>query len=210
MLLVILCTILFVYSAEVKKPCPFATCGECKNWNDELRFSKLEAAVEHLTTKVSALEVKGRETEAELNVMRKMLKASNTGWSLKRTELIFPQLYKLKLHQVQPTYIAKLPLTPLPSNTKAVIISVFCNFGNGGNSHAYLHGYIQQKGNKDGGRVKFQHTHYAVYANTFSNEVLVPWDSSVSNEVEVQVTSSYHTGGANNWYRITMVGYITA
>jgi len=210
MLLVILCTVLFVCSAEEKKPCPFATCEECKNWNDELRFSKLEAAVELLTTKVSALEVKGRETEAELNVARKMLKTSNTGWSLKRTELIFPQLYKLKLHNVTPTYTARLPLTPLPSNTKAVIISVFCNFWNSGNSHAYLHGYIQQKGNEVGGRVKFQHTHYSVYANTFSNEVLVPWDSSVSNEIKVQVTSSYLSGGSNNWYRITLVGYITA
>jgi len=186
--------------------CPFQDANACKTWDYEIRVSKLEA-------KVAELANSNMETRAELKVTRDMLNKcvskNISSWELKRTDLIFPSLQKMSLHQTTPHYVEKLPL-PLPANTKAVIISIFCNFWNTGSSHAYLNAELRQKGNVDGGVAKITNTHFSVYANTFYYEVFVPWNTAISNEFEFNVTGSYRTGGDKNWYRVQMVGYITA
>ena len=125
-----------------------------------------------------------------------------------RQTLFFIQLQKLQLHQSKPTYTDTIP-SDLPPNTKAVIVSVLCNFRNR-NGHANLNGTIRQKGNVDGGVVKIFNQHFNAYANTWYNEFLVPWDPSATNELELKVTGSYLTGGSDNLYRLQIAGYITA
>ena len=114
---------------------------------------------------------------------------------------------KIQLHQQAHTYVEVL--NSVPADTKAVIVSLYCNFWNTA-GHAYLTGNIQQKGNAAGGVAKFHHQHFKVYANTWYQEQMVSWDTGVSKELVVKVTSSYHTGGVNNWFRFKVVGYITA
>jgi len=181
-------------------------------WDKELRFAKLEALVKALTTQVADLQKENIQTQAELAAIKEVLKltkgASPATWTMKRTEIIFDNLEKIVLHQQTPTYIESLPL-PMPYNTRAVIIQVYCNFWNG-NGHAYLNVNINQKGNEEAGVTSVENKHYNVYANTFFYEVFVPWDSSISNELVFDVTKSFQTGGGNNWYRLRVVGYVTA
>ena len=132
--------------------------------------------------------------------------SSSSGWTLQRTQIVFPNLEKLALHQSTPTYVETLP-TPLPNNTRAVIVQVFCNFWNEG-GHAYLNVDIQQEGNEAGGVASVENTHFKVYANTFYYEIMVPWDGTLANKLKFVVKSSYQTGGSDNWYRLRVVGYI--
>jgi len=185
-------------------------CLDCLD--DEIRFAKLEAAVEALTQQVSALQNENIQTKAKLAVTYEAFKslkgASRSSWTLKRTKVLFHNLEKITLHQKTMTYIETLPL-PLPDNTRAVMISFFCNFWNG-DGHAYLDVDIHQKGNEEGGVATIENTHYRVYANTFYYEIFVPWDNSISDKIVFDVTRSYHTGGDKNWYRLRLVGYVVA
>jgi len=185
-------------------------CLDCLD--KELRFAKLEAQVKALTTQVAVLQNENIKTQAELAVtldaLKSMKGACGSTWTMRRTEIIFENLEKLMLHQSTPTYIEPLPL-PLPDNTRAIIIQVYCMFWNSG-GHAYLDVDIHQKGNEEGGVASVQNTHFDIYANTINYEVFVPWDSSISNEVVFDVTRSYQTGGSNNWYRLRIVGYVMA
>ena len=123
---------------------------------------------------------------------------------------MFPNLEKMQLSGVTPTYIEPLP-APLPRNTKAVIVEVFCYFDNSAvNSHNYLYADIQQDGSGPEGQVKTVNKRVNIYANDFVDEMMIPWDSSLPNSLKVAVTNSYITGGNLNWYRIRIVGYITA
>ena len=90
---------------------------------------------------------------------------------------------------------------PLPNNTRAIIVQVYYNFWNQ-DGHAYLDVDIQQEGNKDGGVASVENTHYRVYANTFYYEVMVPWDSYISDKIQFTVKRSYLSGGSDNWYRL--------
>ena len=97
----------------------------------------------------------------------------------------------------------------LPNNTQAILISVHCMLWNV-RGHAYLNYETHQKGNtKPEGKVYGENEHYNQY-NTFYYEQMVPWTSSLPNELVFKVTYSYHTGNNNNRYRIRLVGYITA
>ena len=188
-------------------------CGSSTScWDDDLRLAKLEALVEHLQRQVSDLTAAKVETEAELKITQDMAKTAVAGcsnkWTLKRTEIVFPNLEKLALHQQTPTYIETMP-TPLPNNTRAVIVQVFCNFWNS-DGHAYLNVDIHQEGNEDGGVASVENTHYRVYANTFYYEVMVPWNGDLPDKLKFEVKRSYQTGGDRNWYRLRVVGYILA
>ena len=122
---------------------------------------------------------------------------------------VLNQLEKIELHQQTPTYTQKLPII-LPKNTRAVLISVYCNFWNN-NGHAYLDYVTYQNGNDNvAAKAEGYNTHYNVYANTFLYEQMIPWNSTLPNELIFKVTRSYHTGGSNNWYRVRLVGYITS
>ena len=67
-----------------------------------------------------------------------------------------------------------------------------------------------QEGSGEEGAALSENTHYSVYANTFYNEVFVPWNATLPNKLQATVKSSYKTGDANNWYRIRIVGYVLA
>ena len=181
-------------------------------WDDDLRLAKLESLVSHLQREVADLTAAKVQTEAELKITQDMAKSSlsecSSAWNLKRTQIVFPNLEKLALHQTTPTYVETMP-TPLPNNTRAVIVQVFCNFWNSG-GHAYLNVDIQQEDNEEGGVASVENRHYSVYANTFYYEVMVPWDGTLPDKLKFVVKSSYQTGGADNWYRLRVVGYITA
>ena len=125
-----------------------------------------------------------------------------------QVQLLLPSLEKISLHQQTPTYTERVPV-PLPQNTRALVVSVFCNFWNT-NGHAYLNALVGQQGSGAAGAAEVPNTHYAVYANTFYYEVTVPWDARLDQALVVNVTSSYTTGGDKNWYRVRVVGYITA
>ena len=130
----------FLFLVAVFQGCK-TDCGSSTScWDDDLRLAKLEALVEHLQRQVSDLTAAKVETEAELKITQDMAKTAVAGcsnkWTLKRTEIVFPNLEKLALHQQTPTYIETMP-TPLPNNTRAVIVQVFCNFWNS-DGHAYL------------------------------------------------------------------------
>ena len=181
-------------------------------WDEELRIAQLEAAVESLERQVSDLMGTSIRQRSEIYLLRSKtetaLALSNSTWTLRRTEIIFANLEKLTLHQVTPTYVEDLPL-PLPHNTRALVVQIFCNFWNS-DGHAYLDVDISQEGNEEGGVASVENTHFQVYANTFNYEVFVPWDSAISNELRFEVKRSYQTGGENNWYRLRVVGYVLA
>ena len=196
----------------------YKTAGDCParntDWDNEVRIAKLESLVNRLNGQVADLTASQVELEAGLKAAEQMVKCTiqqvmdSKPWTLKRTQIIFPNLEKLALEGVTPTYVETLPV-PLPNNTRALIVQVYCLFNNQA-GHAYLYGEIKQEGNEEGGGTKIENKHYAVYANSFYNEVMVPWDSSISNKIQLKVTSSHQTGGPDNWYRVRVVGYILA
>ena len=165
----------------------------------------------NLEKKVKQLAVKLVQTENEVNQQRKLIEnlPSHQGkWKLHRANEVLSQLDQLHLHQSKPTYNQKLPVI-LPKGTQAILISVYCNFWNK-NGHAYLNYEAYQKGNdKPEAKVYGYNTHFNVYANTFYYEQMIPWNNTLSSEMVFKVTSSYRTGGGNNWYRIRLVGYVT-
>ena len=192
------------------------TAGDCQEnsacWDDQLKIAKLESMMEHLNNQVDRLTTQQIQLQAELKTTQELAKCTSKkcrgSWTLKRTEIAFPNLEKLALHQTTPTYVETMPV-PLPNNTRAIIVQVFCNFWNG-DGHAYLDVDIQQEGNEDGGVASVENTHYRVYANTFYYEVMVPWDSYISDRIQFTVKRSYLDGGIDNWYRLRVVGYILA
>ena len=129
-------------------------------------------------------------------------------WTLKRTKIIFPNLEKLQLSRVTPTYVEEIP-GPLPDNTRAVIVSVYSYNGNL-DGYAHLDVDISQEGNEEGGVASVENRHYNVFGNTFYYEVFVPWDSTISNELRFEVKYSYQHGGVYSWYRLSVVGYVLA
>ena len=174
----------------------------CENrWLTEDRFVALEQKSQALETKLTAAERKLEEVE-------QLARNRSGGFNLQRVDKPFPSLARVSLHQKTPTYTDRMPVD-LPANTRAVIISVFCNFWNSG-GHAYLNFDAYQKGNKKAGKLSVTNTHFKVYANTFYYELLAPWDSQLSDEMVFEITSTYQTGGNNNWYQVKLVGYITA
>lgn len=170
----------------------------------EERFLNLEKNLAQLAAKLV-------RAETQLNSQKKQIANLQTGqgkWTLHRANEVLNQLEKIELAGPKPTYTQKLPVV-LPKATRAILISVYCNFWNN-NGHAYLNYEAYQKGNnKAEGKVYGYNTHYNVYANTFYYEQTIPWSSNLSNEIVFKVTHSYRTGGANNWYRVRLVGYVT-
>jgi hypothetical protein len=140
--------------------------------------------------------------------VRAKLNTRTPGWSMKRVDADLDKLTKIQLHTQTPTYIQQMPIS-LPTNTKAILISVFTNFWNR-NGHVYLNFKTYQQGNERSGSVAVNNQHFNIYANTFYYELMLPWDTSLPNELVFVVKSSYKTGGNDNWYKITLVGYITA
>ena len=168
------------------------------------RFNKLEKHLAQLTAKLALAETQLNNNSNTIE----NLQNRRGKWKLYRANEVLNQLEKIQLHQVTPTYTQQLPVV-LPKATRAILISVYCNFWNN-NGHAYLNYEAHQKGNqKPEAKVYGYNTHYNVYANTFYYEQMIPWESDLSNEIVFKVTSSYKTGGNNNWYRVRFVGYIT-
>ena len=179
--------------------------------------------LKQMTESEAFLKKRVSEQQHELAMLKNNLKAMTTmvgghketldklakaeGWRLTRVDAVFPKLTKFQTHQVTPTYVEKSPVT-LPSNTRAIIISVLCNFQNR-NGHAYMEFDVYQKGLQSGGKASAPNVHFNVYANTFYYEIMIPWDSSLGDEIVFKLTSTYFTGGIENWYRVKLVGYVT-
>ena len=96
---------------------------------EEERLSKLESLVDNLQRQVADLTAAKVQTEAELKTTQAMAKSalnecsSSSGWTLQRTQIVFPNLEKLALQRATPTYVETLP-TPLPNNTAGGVASV--------------------------------------------------------------------------------------
>ena len=184
-----------------------------KQWLTEDRFMVLEEKVRTLVKKLNETQTILKHSERELEGQRKLLENvpaqhNGTGWTLVRVNKIFNQLEKFNLHRKTPTYIQKMPIS-FPKNTKAILISIYLNFWNTG-GHAYMDFVTYQDGNERLGKVAVVNTHYNIYANTFYYELMLPWDTKLPNQIVFKITNSYNTGGPNNWYRVRLVGYITA
>nr|UST29487.1 neurogenic locus notch-like protein 3 [Haliclona caerulea] len=184
-----------------------------KQWLNEDRFKQLEQLLVELTTRLNRSEERLKASERQVAEQRRILaevqkKQNASGWRMVRVNEELNKLNKMKLNGVTPTYIQKIPLC-LPRNTKAILISVFTYFWNSG-GHAYLDFKTHQKGNEKNGSVAVKNEHYNIYANTFYYELMLPWDTALPDELVFVVTRSALDGGDNNWYRIKLVGYITA
>ena len=67
-----------------------------------------------------------------------------------------------------------------------------------------------QKGNDDrSARAEGTNRHYNAHGNTFTYEQMIPWNTTLPNELIFKVTYSRLDGGVNSWYRIRLVGYVT-
>eukprot|EP00794_Sanderia_malayensis_P010072 gene10072-11101_t len=189
-------------------------CASKKKYGSELRLAKLEVAFKVLLQDNARLKQSNLQVRAELAATKNVFKTCTTSmtrskWSLKRINYVIPSLKKVQLHQKTVTYKETIPKSLLARNTKAVIVSVYCSFWNGG-GHAYMTLAVNQKGNEAAGIAKVKNTHYKVYANDFYYEVMIPWDSKFGNEAVFKVTNTYNTGGSNNWYQVKLVGVINA
>ena len=204
--------------------CPCKNGGVCKVTSSGIEcdcaagYSGITCEIKYLTEdrfvdlqkKVSSLVAKQSATDQELKQLKEQVANIEAAkWRLHRTRQVFPKLEKLILHQVTPTFDQKIPIT-LPNNTRAILISIYCHFWNS-DGHAYLFYETHQKGNNNPeGKVFGDNTHFRVYANTFYYEQMVPWSSKLPSNLIFKVTSAYQTGGALNWYRVRLVGYITS
>ena len=91
-----------------------------------------------------------------------------------------------------------MPSGLLPSNTRAILVSVTCDqwkeaFG------ANMSLRMKQKGQKSTGE-----TVLSAPMNDFFYEVMVPWDGQLANEVNLVVA-----GSSKNIYTLNITGYIT-
>ncbi len=197
---------------SVALSCAADNCLSDKRFQDENRLTKLETAVKELQNENLRLKQSNMDVKAELaatrNVFKDCVSLYNRTWALKRVNYVVPSLAKVQLHQKTAVYTEKIPQSLLNKNTKAVIVSVFCNFWNTG-GHAYMNLDFNQKGNEDSGSAHAPNTHYAVSANTFYYEIMIPWDSKFGNEVVFKVSHTYNTGGSDNWYQVKVVGTVT-
>ncbi len=79
-----------------------------------------------------------------------------------------------------------------------------------------MHMTFNQKGNEHAGRATMQNYHYNAHANTWYNEVMLPWNANKGNEVVFKLTYTHSTGthqGSKrneNWYTVKMVGFVRA
>ena len=115
-------------------------------------ITEIQTKTDQLNKTMAALQSCLGQTESELTVVKKsfheyVLSTQNITWSLKRVEIKFPRLNRLSLHHAKPTTYEETLSVSLPKRTRAIIISVYCNFANS-KGHAYLNLKINQKGNK--------------------------------------------------------------
>ena len=145
--------------------------------------------------------------------------SSNTGsissWELKRINYVFPSLAKVQLHKKNVAYTEKIPANLLPKTTKAIIVSVFCHFHNHHGAYAYMNITFNQQGNENSGSAKIDNFHWNVQANSWYNEVMIPWNVNLGNEAVFKLEGTYNTGinvhskANENWYQVKMVGFIS-
>ena len=94
------------------------------------------------------------------------------------------------------------------SNTKAVILAVQFQYNAGGNKHGYMNGYLVQQGKTSGtARGNFIREHFDWYYNRYDTELIIPWDASGTQSVQLYISSSHNTSSSNR-YSIILRGVI--
>ncbi|XP_046850227.1 cubilin homolog [Xenia sp. Carnegie-2017] len=187
--------------------CPPGYSGDlCKvKYLTEERLLQLENSVKQLSSKLEQTE---KELESQKSQLETLKRNDRGTWRLRRTNEILNQLEKLRLHLAKPTYTQKIPIM-FPQNTRAIIISVYCHYGNHKGA-ADLYYVTHQKGNDDSsGKVEGYNLHYNVHGNTFLYEQMIPWNNTLANELVFKVTySRYESRNPHSWYRVRLVGYV--
>ncbi|XP_046850228.1 uncharacterized protein LOC124443754 [Xenia sp. Carnegie-2017] len=180
--------------------CPPGYSGDlCKvKYLTEKRLLQLENSLTQLSSKL-------KQTEKEVETLKQKDRGT---WRLHRTNEILNQLEKLQLNNAQRTYTQKIPII-LPSKTRAIIISVYCYYWNK-NGDTFMDYVTHQKGNDDrSARAEGNNRHNNVHGNAFTYEQMIPWNTTLPNELIFKVTYSLNKGGVYSWYRIRLVGYVT-
>ncbi len=204
-------------------------CLSNEKFKRELRLTKMEATLQSLTGKFNDLKAKLNDLEAKntkleetnLNIKAELLATRNSfmqcrSWEFKRIDYVFPSLAKVQLNlgHKTVTYTEQIPASLLTQATRAVIISVYCHFHNHDNSNAAMYITFNQKGNENAGTAKLHNYHFNVRANTWYNEMMIPWNTSLGNEAvfKLTYTSIYgthkQTKKNENWFTVKMVGFI--
>lgn len=94
------------------------------------------------------------------------------------------------------------------SNTKAVIIAIQFQYNGSSNTHGYMNGYVIQQGktaNTEKGQ--FIKEHFDWYYNRYDTELIIPWDASGTQSVQLYISSSHNTN-SNNKYSVILRGVI--
>ena len=168
----------------------------------EQRFKKLEAAVRRfgaafdgLTKIISSKKV---DIQSRVRVLeKKVAQLSKTPWMMKRFTYEFPTLKKSPLSAAN-SGSYQIPADLLPKNSKAVIVAIKCSSWREKGLYPTMSITLQQKGNTDAGKTTLD-----APMNDFYYEVLMPWDGSYGNTIDIMVK-----GDSPNIYLIRLVGYI--
>ena len=120
-----------------------------------------------------------------------------------------PLVSSINLNGPTPTYTVNIPAT-IPDDTRAVIIGVIYSHNSSTtNTHGYLSFDAYQTGTTEADfKAKYEHTGFNDYANRHYTEILVPWRTSLADQINIQVTYSYNSDSLNT-YDISYRGYIS-
>jgi len=86
------------------------------------------------------------------------------------------------------------------TNAKFLFITMGYRHNNSGASHGYLTGWLFQTGKtytSDG--IYTNNTHYADYANTDNQNLILPWDENGTQSISFYVSSAYNTSSINEY-----------
>ncbi|XP_028390992.1 uncharacterized protein LOC114515871 [Dendronephthya gigantea] len=216
------------YGPSCGQKCPCHNGGVCKtkptgfecvcppgNSGDLCKTKYLtEDRIVNIETRANELKARLDQCEQLINNLQNQvtdLQSRPTGsWQLYRANEVLNKLEKIdQSHQQPATYTQTIPIT-LPNNTRAIIISIFCNYQNH-NGDAALFYVTYQKGNDNAtAKAEGKERHWNVHANAFVYEQMIPWNPTLPNELIFKVIWSKFRGGIYNWYRVRLVGYITS
>ncbi|XP_065061685.1 uncharacterized protein LOC135688696 [Rhopilema esculentum] len=174
---------------------PLQATMEQRFKNMEMTVRRFEAAFDGLTKVISMKKV---DIQSRVRVLeKKVAQLSKTPWMMKRFTYEFPTLTKSPLSAANSNSY-RIPAALLPKNAKAVIVAIKCSSWKERGLSPTMSITLQQKGNTDAGKTTLD-----APMNDFYYEVLMPWDGSYGNTIDIMVN-----GNSPNIYSIRLVGYI--